>query len=213
MRDHLITFLEFLAAAFIAAIVMMCAERHIRPHAGPEAGTAQIDSVKTQVDTSTAVSPDPSETRPLDTVYIKVYLPAPSVPAPADSVPEVADSVPAPADSVPEVADSVPAPADSVLYLPVVIEQKVYEDPDSTYRAVVSGPALSEEYGPRLDSIQVFSRSTIQYQTKTVYAEPSRWSIGIQAGYGASKEGLTPYLGIGVQYQLWSPKTKRRSPP
>ena len=199
MRDHLITFLEFLAAAFIAAIVTMCADRHIRPHAGPEAGTVQIDSVKAQVDTSTAVSPDPSETRPLDTVYIKVYLPAPSVPAPADSVPEV--------------ADSVPAPADSVLYLPVVIEQKVYEDPDSTYRAVVSGPALSEEYGPRLDSIQVFSRLTIQYQTKTVYAEPSRWSIGIQAGYGASNEGLTPYLGIGVQYQLWSPKTKRRSPP
>ena len=73
MRDHLITFLEFLAAAFIAAIVTMCADRHIRPHAGPEAGTVQIDSVKAQVDTSTAVSPDPSETRPLDTVYIKVY--------------------------------------------------------------------------------------------------------------------------------------------
>ena len=192
MRDRLITFLEFLAAAFIAAIVTMCADRHIRPHAGLEAGTVQIDSVKTQIDTATAVAPEPAETRPLDTVYIKVYLPAPSVPAPADSVPEV--------------ADSVPAPADSVLYLPVVIEQKVYKDPDSTYRAVVSGPALSEEYGPRLDSIQVFSRSTIQYQTKTVYAEPSRWSIGIQAGYGASKEGLTPYLGVGVQYRIWSPK-------
>lgn len=199
MRDHLITFLEFLVAAFIAATVTMCAQRHIQPHDGLDAGIVQIDSVKTQIDTSTSVAPVPSETRPLDTVYIKVYLPAPSVPAPADSVPEV--------------ADSVPAPADSVLYLPVVIEKKVYEDPDSTYRAVVSGPALSEEYGPRLDSIQVFSRSTIQYQTKTVYVEPSRWSIGIQAGYGASKEGLTPYLGIGVQYQLWSPKTRRRSPP
>jgi len=24
----------------------------------------------------------------------------------------------------------------------------------------------------------------------------------VQAGYGASKEGLTPYVGIGVQYRL-----------
>lgn len=204
MRDHLITFLEFLAAAFIAAIVTMCAERHIRPHAGPEAGTVQIDSIKTQIDTATAVAPEPSEARDKDTVYIKVYL--------SEKTPEISENVPNISENVPEVADSVPAPADSVLYLPVVIEQKVYEDPDSTYRAVVSGPALSEEYGPRLDSIQVFSRSTIQYQTKVVYAEPSRWSIGIQAGYGASKEGLTPYLGIGVQYNLWAPK-RRRAPP
>lgn len=197
MRDRLITFLEFLAAAFIAAIVMMCAERHLRPHAGAEAGTVAIDSVKTQIDTATAVAPEASEARDKDTVYIKVYL--------SEKTPEISENVP-------EIADSVSAPADSVLYLPVVIEQKVYEDPDSTYRAVVSGPALSEEYGPRLDSIQVFSRSTIQYQTKVVYVEPSRWSIGIQAGYGASKDGLTPYLGIGVQYNLWSPKT-RKAPP
>lgn len=197
MRDHLITFLEFLAAAFIAATVTMCAERHLRPHAGAEAGTVAIDSVKTQIDTATAVAPEPSEARDKDTVYIKVYL--------SEKTPEISENVP-------EIADSVPAPADSVLYLPVVIEQKVYEDPDSTYRAVVSGPALSEEYGPRLDSIQVFSRSTIQYQTKVVYVEQSRWSIGIQAGYGASKDGLTPYLGIGVQYNLWSPKT-RKAPP
>lgn len=196
MRDHLITFLEFLAAAFIAAVVTMCAERHIRPHAGAEAGTV-IDSVKTQIDTATAVAPEPSEARDKDTVYIKVYL--------SEKTPEISENVP-------DISENVPEIADSVLYLPVVIEQKVYEDPDSTYRAVVSGPALSEEYGPRLDSIQVFSRSTIQYQTKTVYVEPSRWSIGIQAGVGASKDGPTPYLGVGVQYRLWAPK-RRRAPP
>ena len=155
MRDHLITFLEFLAAAFIAATVTMCAERHIRPHAGAEAGTVAIDSVKTQIDTATAVAPEPSEIRH-DTIYIRV-------------VPKLPKSEPKLPESVPELPENVPEIADSVLYLPVVIEQKVYEDPDSTYRAVVSGPALSEEYGPRLDSIQVYSRTTIQYQTKTVY--------------------------------------------
>ena len=84
--------------------------------------------------------------------------------------------------------------------------EKVYVD--STYRAVVSGPALSG-YGPALDSISVFRKTVTVYQTKTVYSEPSRWGIGIQAGYGASKDGLTPYIGIGVQYNLWSPKKRR----
>ena len=191
--------IECLVSALVSAIVVgILTYRHQEPPVPGGDLDVQVDSTATQIDTTTAIAPDPADTRPRDTVYIKVYLPAPSVPAPADSVPEVTDSVP-------EIADSV-------LYLPVVIEQKVYEDPDSTYRAVVSGPALSEEYGPRLDSIQVYSRTTIQYQTKTVYVEPSRWSIGIQAGYGASKDGLTPYLGVGVQYRLWAPK-RRKAPP
>ena len=191
--------IECLVSALVSAIVVgILTYRHQDPPVPGGDIDVQIDSTVTQIDTTTAIAPDPADTRPRDTVYIKVYLPAPSVPAPADSVPEVTDSVP-------EIADSV-------LYLPVVIEQKVYEDPDSTYRAVVSGPALSEEYGPRLDSIQVYSRTTVQYQTKTVYVEPSRWSIGIQAGYGASKDGLTPYLGVGVQYRLWAPK-RRKAPP
>lgn len=191
--------IECLVSALVSAIVVgILTCRHQEPPVPGGDIDVQVDSTVTQIDTTTAIAPDPADTRPRDTVYIKIYLPAPSVPAPADSVPEVTDSVP-------EIADSV-------LYLPVVIEQKVYEDPDSTYRAVVSGPALSEEYGPRLDSIQVYSRTTIQYQTKTVYVEPSRWSIGIQAGYGASKDGLTPYLGVGVQYRLWAPK-RRKAPP
>lgn len=184
--------IECLVSAVLSAIVVgILTYRHQDPPVPGGDIDVQVDSTVTQVDTTTAIAPDPADTRPRDTVYIKVYPPEPSVPESHESVPETEDSV---------------------LYLPVVIEQKVYEDPDSTYRAVVSGPALSEKYGPRLDSIQVYSRTTIQYQTKTVYVEPSRWSIGIQAGYGASKDGLTPYIGIGIQYNLWNPKA-RRSPP
>ena len=141
------------------------------------------------------MAPDPSEIRH-DTIYIRV-------------VPKLPKSEPKLPESVPELPENVPEIADSVLYLPVLLEQKVYED--STYRAVVSGPSI-EQYGPRLDSISVYSRQTTVYQTKTVYVEPSRWSIGLQAGYGASKDGLTPYVGIGVQYRLWAPK-RRRAPP
>lgn len=198
--------IDCLVSALVSAIVVgILTYRHQDPPVPGGDIDVQVDSTVTQIDTTTAIAPVPAETRPRDTVYIKVYPPEPSVPETHESVPETHESVP-------ETEDSVPETEDSVLYLPVVIEQKVYEDPDSTYRAVVSGPALSEEYGPRLDSIQVYSRTTIQYQTKTVYVEPSRWSIGIQAGYGASKDGLTPYLGVGVQYRLWAPK-RRRAPP
>ena len=81
-------------------------------------------------------------------------------------------------------------------------EQKVYSD--STYRAVVSG------YLPSLDTIDVFRKTVFidKETTKTVYVQPSRWSIGVGAGYGVTKSGLSPYIGIGVQYNLWSPKTK-----
>ena len=83
-------------------------------------------------------------------------------------------------------------------------ERKVYED--TTYRAVISG------YLPDLDTIEVFRKTVFVDKVQSVYVEPSPWSIGIQAGYGASKDGLSPYVGIGIQYRLWAPKA-RRAPP
>lgn len=32
----------------------------------------------------------------------------------------------------------------------------------------------------------------------------NKWSIGIQAGYGATLQGLSPYVGIGGQYNIFS---------
>ncbi len=76
-------------------------------------------------------------------------------------------------------------------------EQKIYQD--STYLAYVSG------YAPQLDSIDVFRKTTTITVTNTIkeYTNP-RWSIGVQAGYGASKDGLSPYVGVGIQYNLVS---------
>lgn len=190
MKEKIKNIVLFLVAVGIGAAVVILADRHSceKPQGGDT--QTQVDSVKTQIDTTTAVAPEPSEERDKDTVYIKVYVSRPSASVPTVQAP----------------SDTAQAPADSVLYIPIKLEQKVYED--STYRAVVSGPAI-EQYGPRLDSISVYRRTVTVYQTKTVYSEPSRWGIGIQAGYGASKDGLTPYIGIGVQYNLWSPKKRR----
>ena len=51
---------------------------------------------------------------------------------------------------------------------------------------------------PVIDSVAHF------LPTKTIIPKPSpkRWGIGIQAGYGASEDGLSPYIGIGVTYSL-----------
>lgn len=77
------------------------------------------------------------------------------------------------------------------VYVP--ISKYVFED--SLYRAEVSGYRVS------LDKIELFSRST----TTTVTVAPpktKRFGLGVQAGYGVGKNGLTPYIGVGVSYNI-----------
>lgn len=96
----------------------------------------------------------------------------------------------APADTVwreREVIDSID--------VEVAIERREYGD--STYRAQVSGPAIGDMY-PALDWIEVYSRTT----TTTTTHKPHKWGVGVQAGYGASKDGLSPYVGVGIQYNI-----------
>lgn len=80
-----------------------------------------------------------------------------------------------------------------LVYLPR--EYMVYKD--TSYRAVVSGVQ------PRLDSIEVYQRNTVQTVTKTIRVpDRKRWGLGVQAGYGYDGKRLTPYVGIGVQYDI-----------
>lgn len=75
------------------------------------------------------------------------------------------------------------------VFLPVI--QKEYATPD--YRAWVSG------YNAALDSIDVFPKTV--YITKRQPAR--RWGLGVSAGYGVGRSGLSPYIGIGVYYRIW----------
>lgn len=76
----------------------------------------------------------------------------------------------------------------------VPIEQRVYED--STFKAYVSG------FRPRLDSIEIMRPRTEFRIRETIEKKPSRWSLGIQGGYGVTPKGVQPYIGIGVAYRL-----------
>ena len=78
------------------------------------------------------------------------------------------------------------------VYIPVPITQKEYRTED--YRLSISG------YKPNLDYIEIY-RKTEQI-TKVV---DRRFGIGITAGYGIGRNGLSPYVGIGGFYRIWWP--------
>ena len=76
----------------------------------------------------------------------------------------------------------------------IKITQKHYSD--STYEAWVSG------FRPNLDSIRLY----IPTISNTLYIKdkPKRFSIGVTAGYGVTRHGMSPYIGVGVTYSLYN---------
>ncbi|WP_455639786.1 DUF6808 domain-containing protein [Parabacteroides sp.] len=77
------------------------------------------------------------------------------------------------------------------ILVPVPITQKEYLT--DHYHAWVSG------YNPSLDSVDVF-RATVYIKERI---KPRRWGLGVSAGYGIGRSGLSPYLSVGVYYRIW----------
>ncbi|MDR2911320.1 MAG: hypothetical protein LBV47_08180, partial [Bacteroidales bacterium] len=74
-------------------------------------------------------------------------------------------------------------------------EQKEYKTDD--YRAVIEG------YVANLLSMEVYPETQIITKTKTVtVTKKNQWGVGIQAGYGITAGKLSPYIGVGVQWNL-----------
>lgn len=107
----------------------------------------------------------------------------------------VRDTIPVPTKET--VTKYVQVPGDTIVkylkgdtvFLPII--QKEYATSD--YHAWVSG------YNAALDSIDIFPKTV--YITKTVPGR--RWGLGVMAGYGVGRSGLSPYIGLGVYYRLW----------
>lgn len=68
-----------------------------------------------------------------------------------------------------------------------------YTFADSLYKCEVEGYEVS------LKRMEVYPKTV--YRTQVV-TKPSRWGIGVQVGYGMSREGVSPYIGVGVSYNL-----------
>jgi hypothetical protein len=80
------------------------------------------------------------------------------------------------------------------LYQPIVKTQKYYTK-DSVYQAWVSG------YRPTLDSINVFQKNVTE--TVTIRVPQKKWGVAAIGGYGVGKNGLSPYVGVGLYYRIW----------
>ena len=77
----------------------------------------------------------------------------------------------------------------------LIRQEVIYKD--STYMAVVGG------IEPYLKSIEIYPKTIyVNNNTPTTIKVRSRFGLGVQAGYGYGRNGLQPYVGIGVQYTL-----------
>lgn len=101
------------------------------------------------------------------------------------------------------VTDSVRVVVHDTVVVSVPREMRVYED--SLYRAEVSG------YEPSLDRIEIYAPTMVVTKTEQQVIhvkKPSRWGIGVQVGYGITKQGQAfnpgPYIGVGVSYNILS---------
>lgn len=81
----------------------------------------------------------------------------------------------------------------------VLVEVPIYTyiAQDSLYRIEVEG------FNVRFNRIDVYPRTVYITQDKVVKTS-DKWGLGVQVGYGASKQGLSPYIGIGVSYNIFT---------
>lgn len=83
------------------------------------------------------------------------------------------------------------------LYLYLEREQIRWEDS----LAVVYASGVN----PQVDSVIHFTQAQIiTKEIPVIQVKKTRWGLGIQAGVGAGRGGLKPYVGIGVSYNILS---------
>ena len=140
-------------------------------------GQTRPDTVRL-VDTLRYVSPAPTRDTIIRYVRVPVELPRQDNPANQGNSAESAEEAAAASDT-------------SAVIIPIT--SRTYSTPEFT--ATVSG------YQPSLDSITIHApRTIITNNPPAVKSKP--WGIGIAAGIGAGRGGITPFIGITLQYSL-----------
>lgn len=154
---------------------------YIRARAGGGTdGQARPDTVRL-IDTLRYVSPAPVRDTIIRYVRVPVELPRPDNPG----------SPVNPGNSA-ESAEEAAAASDTAAVI-IPITSRTYSTPEFT--ATVSG------YQPSLDSITIHAPRTIITNNPPA-AKSKPWGIGIAAGIGAGRGGITPFIGITLQYSI-----------
>lgn len=81
----------------------------------------------------------------------------------------------------------------------VLVEVPIYTyvAQDSLYRVEAEG------FNVHFKRIDVYPRTVYRTQEKVVKTS-DKWGLGVQVGYGASDQGVSPYIGIGVSYNIFT---------
>lgn len=97
------------------------------------------------------------------------------------------------------VHDTVKVPV--AVEIPIDYSKAEYRDAEIWYHG----------YRAAIDSVRLYPKTYVVTKEVDKSKNLSRWSLGISGGYGVGKSGLTPYIGVGVTYDLVRiPKFKRR---
>lgn len=101
------------------------------------------------------------------------------------------------------VVDSVLVPVTDTIRLRdtlyVFLEREQVRWEDSLAVIYASG------INPQVDSVIHFTRNQIIIkEIPVIQVKKTRWGIGVQAGATAGKDGVIPYVGVGVSYNILS---------
>ena len=101
------------------------------------------------------------------------------------------------------VIDSIPYPVGDTIRLRdtlyVLLERQQVTWEDSLARVYASG------VNPQVDSVIHFTQEmVITKEIPVIQVKKTRWGIGFQAGATADKNGVLPYVGVGVSYNILS---------
>ena len=101
------------------------------------------------------------------------------------------------------VVDSIPYPVTDTLRLRdtlyVILEREQIRWEDTLAVVYASGVM------PQVDSVIHHTENLIiTKEIPVIRVKKTRWGLGVQAGVGAGKGGLTPYVGVGLSFNLLS---------
>lgn len=101
----------------------------------------------------------------------------------------VVDSVLVPVHDTTRVRDT--------LYLLLEREQVIWDDSLSVVYASGINPQVDSVVHRTLQMI-------VTEKIPVVQVKKTRWGVGVQAGVSANKDGILPYVGVGVSYNILS---------
>ena len=86
--------------------------------------------------------------------------------------------------------------SDTIHVKDTILIKETKEYKDSSYYIRISG------YSPNLEELQVLNRNVFTTKEIVKTEAKNKWGLGITAGYGFSKDGLSPAIVIGVSYMI-----------